>query len=155
MKLLVGWRDQLAVETLHRSSHLTCKIRNGAGPVALSNLHFIGMIDQMIVWEGLEKLDGLRLVIVSSSCRLGLARPKHGSVPGMSLFKRLPVLCVPRIVECPHEFKIVLCHLIHRKYAAAPARLNPCWSLAFQHSFYTLAHHSAQTTKMLDSTSAI
>src|SRR5882762_9211788 len=119
MKLLVGWRDQLAVGTLHRSAHRTCKIRNGARPFALSNLHFIGMIDQMIVWEGLEKLDGLRLVIVSSPCRLGLARPKHSSVPGMPLFKRLPVLCVPRIVECPHKFKIVLCHVTLPKHAAA------------------------------------
>jgi len=54
MKLLVGRRDQLAVGTLHRSTHRTCKIRNGARPFALSNLHFIGMIDQMIVGEGLE-----------------------------------------------------------------------------------------------------
>src|ERR1700687_951150 len=109
MKLLVGWRDQLAVGTLHRSAHRACKIRNGTRPFALSNLHFIGMIDQMIVGERLEEFDGLRLVIVAPSCRLGLTRPKHSSVSGMPLFKRLPVLGVPRIVECPHELKIVLC----------------------------------------------
>ena len=34
----------------------------------------------------------------------------------MPLFKRIPVLCVPRIVECPHEFKIVVCHVILPKY---------------------------------------
>jgi hypothetical protein len=34
----------------------------------------------------------------------------------MALFKRIPVLCVPRIVECPHELKIVLCHVILQKY---------------------------------------
>src|SRR5438874_1849511 len=155
MKLLVGRDDHLAVRTLHRSAHRTCKIRNGTRPLALSNLHFIGMIDQMVVGERLEKFDGLRLVIISSSCRLGLTRPKYSSVPGMPLFKRLPVLCVPRIVECPHEFKIVLCHLILPKYTVAQARLNPCWSSTFRRSFYTLAHHSDQATKMLDSTSAI
>src|SRR5437879_5057671 len=37
MKLLVGRGDQLAVGTLHRSAHRTCKIRNGARPFALSN----------------------------------------------------------------------------------------------------------------------
>jgi hypothetical protein len=37
----------------------------------------------------------------------------------MPLFKRIPVLCVPRIVECPHELKIVLCHVILPKYALA------------------------------------
>jgi hypothetical protein len=68
------------------------------------------MIDQMIVGERFEKFDGLRLVIVAPSCGLGLAGPKYGGVLGMPLFKRTPVLCVPRIVECPHEFKIVLCH---------------------------------------------
>src|SRR6202795_1731691 len=125
MKLLVGRRDQLAVGTLHRSPHRTCKIRNGARPFALSNLHFIGMIDQMIVGERFEKFDGLRLVIVAPSCRLGLTGPKYGGVLGMPLFKRIPVLCVPRIVECPHEFKIVLWHLILPKYSAAQARLNP------------------------------
>src|SRR5580704_1173792 len=106
MKLLVGWRDQLAVGTLHRSLHRTCKIRNSAGPFALSNLHFIGMIDQVIVGEGFEEFDGLRFVIVAPSCRLSLTGPKYGGVLGMPLFKRTPVLCVPRIVECPHEFKI-------------------------------------------------
>jgi hypothetical protein len=35
----------------------------------------------------------------------------------MPLFKRIPVLCVPRIVECSHELKIVLCHVILPKYA--------------------------------------
>src|SRR2546429_8867011 len=80
MKLLVGRDDHLAVRTLHRSVHRTCKIRNGTRPLALSNLHFIGMIDQMVVGERLEKFDGLRLVIISSSCRLGLTRPKYSSV---------------------------------------------------------------------------
>ena len=70
------------------------------------------MINQMIVGERLEKFDGLRLVIVAPSCGLGLAGPKYGGVLGMPLFKRLPVLRVPRIVERPHEFKIVLCHVI-------------------------------------------
>src|ERR1700674_4158420 len=120
MKLLVGWRDQLAVETLHRSPHRTCKIRNGAGPFALSNLHFIGMINQMIVGERFEKFDGLRLVIVAPSCRLGLTGPEYGGVLGMPLFKRIPVLCVPRIVERPHELKIVLCHVILQKYKLKP-----------------------------------
>jgi hypothetical protein len=77
------------------------------------------MIDQMIVGERFEKLDGLRLVIVAPSCRLGLTGPKYGGVLGMPLFKCIPVLCVPRIVECPHEFKIVLCHVILPAYAAA------------------------------------
>jgi hypothetical protein len=74
------------------------------------------MIDQMIVGERLEKVDGLRLVIVAPSCWLGLTRPKDGGVLRMALFKRIPVLCVPRIVECPHELKIVLCHVILQKY---------------------------------------
>lgn len=34
----------------------------------------------MIVGEGLEKVDGLCLVIVAASSRFGLARPKYGSV---------------------------------------------------------------------------
>src|ERR1700676_4838246 len=139
MKLLVGWRDQFAVETLHRSPHRTCKIRNSAGPFALSNLHFIGMIDQMIVRERFEKFDGLRLVIVAPSCRLDLAGPKYGGVLGMPLFKRIPVLCVPRIVECPHKFKIVLCHVILPKYAPAQVRLNTCKPSARRGLFYTLA----------------
>ena len=66
----------------------------------------------MIVGERLEKFDRLRLVIVAPSCRLGLTGPKYGRVLGMPLFKGGPVLCVPRIVECPHELKIVLCHVI-------------------------------------------
>jgi hypothetical protein len=60
------------------------------------------MINQMIVGERLEKFDRLRLVIVASSCWLGLTGPKDGGVLGMPLFKCIPVLCVPRIVECPH-----------------------------------------------------
>ena len=32
---------------------------------------------------------------------------------GMPLFKSSPVLRVPRIVECPHELKIVQRHVIH------------------------------------------
>ena len=119
MKLPVGGRDQLAVRTLHRSAHRACKIRNGTRPFALSNLHLIGMINQMIVGERLEKFDRLRLVILAPSCGLGLTRPKYGGVLGMPLFKRIPVLCVPRIVECPHELKIVLCHVILPKYALA------------------------------------
>src|SRR5580704_14119297 len=71
----------------------------------------------MIVGERLEKVDRLRLVIVAPSCWLGLTRPKDGGVLRMALFKRIPVLCVPRIVECPHELKIVLCHVILPKYA--------------------------------------
>src|SRR5580700_9869349 len=128
MKLLVGGRDQLAVRTLHRSAHRACKIRNSTSPFALSNLYFIRMINQMVVGEGLEKFDGLRLVIVAPSCRLGLTGPKYGGVLGMPLFKRIPVLCVPRIVECAHEFKIILCHAILPQYAAAEVRLNPCCS---------------------------
>jgi hypothetical protein len=42
----------------------------------------------------------------------------------MALFKRIPVLRVPRIVECPHELKIVLCHVILPKYAVGC--LNRC-----------------------------
>ena len=95
MKLLVGRRNQLAVRPLHRSAHCACKIRNRTRPIALRNLHFIGMINQMIVGERLEKFDGLRLVIVAPSCGLGLAGPKYGGVLGMPLFKRSPVLCVP------------------------------------------------------------
>ena len=94
MKLLVGRRNQLAVRPFHRSAHGACKIRNRTRPFALSNLHFIGMINQMIVGERLEKFDGLLLVIVAPSCGLDLARPKYGGVLGMPLFKRLPVLCV-------------------------------------------------------------
>src|SRR5580704_10681308 len=71
----------------------------------------------MIVGERLEKDDGLRLVIVAPSCWLGLTRPKDSGVLGMPLFKRIPVLCVPRVVECPHELKIALCHVILPKYA--------------------------------------
>ncbi len=71
----------------------------------------------MIVGERLEKFDRLRFVIVAPSCRLGLTGPKYGGVLGMPLFKRISVLCVPRIVECPHELKIVLFHVILPKYA--------------------------------------
>src|SRR6202162_5474494 len=117
MKLLVGGRDQLAVRTLHRSAHRACKIRNGTRPFPLSNLHFIGMINQMIVGERLEKFDRLRLVIVAASCPLRLGGPKYGGVLGMPLFKRTPALCVPRVVECPHKLKIVLSHVILPKYA--------------------------------------
>ena len=63
IKLLVGRRDQLAVRTLHRAAHRARKIRDSTRPFALSYLHFIGMINQMIVGERLEKFDGLRLVI--------------------------------------------------------------------------------------------
>src|SRR5437660_10982958 len=98
MKLLVGRDDHLAVRTLHRSAHRTCKIRNGTRPLALSNLHFIGMIDQMVVGERLEKFDGLRLVIISSCCRLGVTRPKYSSVPGTPRRKRLSLLSGRRIV---------------------------------------------------------
>ena len=55
MELFVGRGDQLSVRTLHRA----CKVRNGARPFPLSNLHFIRMINQMIVGERFEKLDGL------------------------------------------------------------------------------------------------
>jgi hypothetical protein len=44
----------------------------------------------------------------------------------MPLFKRIPVLCVPRIVECPHELKIVLCHVILQKYELKPPPLGIC-----------------------------
>ena len=87
MKLLVGRRDRLAVRTLHRSAHRARKIRNGTRPFALSNLHFIGMIDQLVVGKRLEKLLRLRLVIVAPSCRLGLPGPKYGGVLGMPLIK--------------------------------------------------------------------
>ena len=124
MKLLVGRRNQLAVGTLHRSPHRTCKIRNAAGPFALSNLHFIGMINQMIVWERLEKFDRLRLVILAPSCRLGLTRPKYGGVLGMPLFKRIPVLCVPLRSGPqsgrPHE------QTATRSKFHAPARRSTC-----------------------------
>src|SRR5215472_5269161 len=68
----------------------------------------------------------LRLVIVASSCRFGLTGPKHSRVLGMSLFKRSPVLCVPRIVECPHELKIVQRHMILPKlHGSAPSAVPP------------------------------
>src|ERR1700686_4716999 len=85
MKLLVGRGDQLAVGTLHRSAHRACKIRNGTRPLALSNLHFIGMIDQTIVRERFEKFDRLRLVIDAPSCRLALTGPEYGGVLGIPL----------------------------------------------------------------------
>lgn len=53
---------RLAVRPLHRSAHRACKIRNRTRPFALSNLHLIGMINQMIIGERLETFDGLRLV---------------------------------------------------------------------------------------------
>jgi hypothetical protein len=58
----------------------------------------------------------------------------------MPLFKRLPVLCVPRIVERPHEFKIVLCHVIlpTSDSTGSPKHVLGC---QFRRSFYTLARH--------------
>src|ERR1700719_4870420 len=99
MKLPIAGRDQLAVRPPHRTEHRTGEIRDGAGPLALSNLNFIWMIDQMIVRECLEKFDRLRFVIVAPSCRLGLTGPKYGGVLGMPLFKSIPVLGGPRILE--------------------------------------------------------
>ena len=76
MKLLVGRRNQLAVRPPHRSAHRACKIRNRTRPFALSDLHFIGMINQMIVGERLEKFDGLRRF---QSLRVRFKTPSLGS----------------------------------------------------------------------------
>src|ERR1700686_472225 len=131
VETLVRGLDHRSAWHRHRTCHRSPEIRHSARPFALSNLHFIRMISQMIVGERLEKVDGLRLVIAAPSCWLGLTRPKDGGVLGMALFKRIPVLCVPRIVECPHEFQIVLCHLI--------PGLNTCYPSARRGLFYTSA----------------
>lgn len=95
MKLLLSRSDRLAVRPLHWTCHRATEIRNGAGPFALSNLNFIGMIDQMVVGKRLEKLDRLRLMIVDASRRVRLAWPGYNGVCGMPFFERFPVLRVP------------------------------------------------------------
>src|SRR5579863_7084909 len=44
MKLSVGRRDQFAISTLHRTEHRTSEIRDGAGPLALSNFNSNGWL---------------------------------------------------------------------------------------------------------------
>ena len=55
MKLLVGWRDQLAVGTRHRSAHRACKIRNGARPFAPQKQGAVAMSLSTIIVAGCKR----------------------------------------------------------------------------------------------------
>src|SRR5579863_10522490 len=112
MKAFVGSRDHLAVGSFHRTFHRASEIGNGAGPVALGNFYFVWMVNEVIVWKCLEELDRFRFMIRTASGRFGLTGPRDGSVGRMALFKRLPVLPIPRIIERSHQFKVTLCHIV-------------------------------------------
>src|ERR1700686_1467390 len=83
VETLVRGLDYCSARHRHRTCHRSPEIRHSARPFTLSNLLIIRMINHMSVGERQEKVDRLRLVIVASSCWLGLPRPKDGSVLGM------------------------------------------------------------------------
>src|SRR5579872_2232224 len=65
------------------------------------------MIDEVIVRKCFEECDRLGLVIRASLGWVRLTGPSYNGVRGVPLFKRVPVLRVPRVIECPHQFDII------------------------------------------------
>src|SRR5579872_3378634 len=112
MKAFVGSRDHLTVGSFHRTFHRTSEIGNGAGPVALGDFHFVRMVNEVIVWKRLEELDRFRFMIRTAQSRFRLTGPRDDGVGRMALFKRIPVLPIPRVVERSHQFKVTLCHIV-------------------------------------------
>ena len=104
LELFVSRRDYTTVGTLHRSLHSACEISHGAGIVAITEQDLIWIVGYMVIWERLEALHGFGVVSVTTTSGLRLPRPEYGHVIHMEFVERLPILCIPSIMQNFDQF---------------------------------------------------
>ena len=77
--------------------------------VAVRKQDLVRSVDQVVVGEGLEKFNGLEVVVVASPRGRSPARPIHGDVLGVTLSEGLPQgTCgsgIPCIVQRRHQLE--------------------------------------------------
>src|SRR5215472_13420713 len=110
MEFLVGRLNHFAVSPFHRALHCSRKVGDSACVVALTEEDLVGIVDEMVVGEGLEELDRFQIMVVASHGRRrttwpvnsdGFCVPFSESVPKRTVWTR-----VPSIVESLHQIQV-------------------------------------------------
>src|SRR5437879_924342 len=97
---------------LHRPFHRAPELGDGTRMVAVCKQDLVRSVDQMVVREGLEKLNGLKVVVAPSPRRRSAARPVHGDILGVTFSEGLPQGTsrsgIPCVVQRRHQLEKIL-----------------------------------------------
>src|ERR671925_1871823 len=100
MEFLVRRRNGLAVVSLHGSLHRSREIGYGARVVSLAEEYFVGVVDEMVVWERFEEFYSFKIMVVSAHRRRCSSRPVHGHLLVVAFPESLPERTVGSRVPC-------------------------------------------------------
>src|ERR1700746_2131869 len=90
VKTPVSRRYHFATRSLHWAFHGTREVGHRACKIILTEKNLVGIVDQMVVREGLEEFDRFCVMIFATSSGFGLSGPVNSNVVRMTLSECLP-----------------------------------------------------------------